>query len=187
MESCQIVVGVDWADEKHAVFLLDQRDRITESYSVDQTPEAVSEWVNSLHERFPDVSIAVCLEQKRGALIYALMKFDFLTLVPVNPNQLSNFRNALSASECKDDPDDAELLAELAAKHGEHLRVWKPDDEETRLLSFLSEDRRHFVDQRTALTNRLKTHLKQYFPQLLAICDVLHSSLACALLERGKQ
>ena len=66
------------------------------------------------------------------------MKFEFLTLVPVNPKQLARFREAISASEAKDDPEDAELLAELFAKHGEHLRAWKPDTQETRFLTLLS-------------------------------------------------
>ena len=184
MQSFRIVVGVDWADEKHAVFLLDQENGNREACEVQQTPEAITDWVASLRRRFSNCQIAVCLEQTRGALIYALMKFEFLTLVPINPKQLARFREAISASEAKDDPDDAELLAELFAKHGERLRAWKPDTEETRLLTLLSEDRRHLVDERTALTNRLKTHLKQYFPQVLELCASLHSQLACALLER---
>jgi transposase len=184
MKSFRVIVGVDWADERHAVCLIDQQQGIQELSEVDQTPEALAEWVASLRKRFPDTRIAVCVEQKRGALIYALMKYDFLVLLPVNPKQLARFREVLSASEAKDDPHDAQLLAELCAKHGEHLRVWKPDDEDTRLLGLLTEERRHLVDERTALKNRLKSCLKEYFPQALKLCKVLHSQLACELLAR---
>lgn len=184
MQTLQIVVGIDWADENHAVFLLDRQDGTREPCTVEQTPEAIADWVASLRRRFPDRQIAVCLEQTRGALIYALMKFEFLTLVPINPKQLARFREAISASESKDDPEDAELLAELYAKHGVRLRAWKPDTPETRFLTLLVEDRRHLVDERTALTNRLKSQLKQYFPQALQLFGTLYSQLACALLAR---
>lgn len=181
--SFQVAIGMDWADEKHDICLIDQEKGAKEFGRLEQTPEAISDWVHSLCRRFPDTQIAVCLEQSRGALIYALMKFEFLTLVPVNPKQLARFREALGSSGAKDDPQDAELLAELFVKHGERLRAWKPDTEETRLLTFLNEDRRSLVEERTALTNRLKSQLKQYFPQALQLCSTLHSPLACALLE----
>lgn len=184
MESFRVVLGVDWADEKHAVFLVDQGTGAREASEVEQTPEAIAEWMASLRERFPNTRIAVCIEQTRGGLIYALMRYEFLVLVPVNPKQLSRFREVVSASECKDDPDDAELLAELFVKHGDRFRAWKPADVETRLLTLLGEERRHLVDQRTTLKNRLKSLLKEYFPQVLVVCDLLHSALACALLTR---
>ena len=106
MQSFRVAVGVDWADEKHAVFLIDQKHNTKELCDLDQTPEAITHWANSLRERFPQTQIAISVEQSRGALIYALMKFDFLTLVPVNPKQLAKFREALGSSEAKDDPEE---------------------------------------------------------------------------------
>jgi transposase len=111
------------------------------------------------------------------------MQYEFLTLVPVNPKQLARFREALGCSGAKDDPGDAELLAELLAKHEQCLKVWKPDTQETRLLASLNEDRRNLVNQRRDLTSRLRSQLKQYFPQALQLLGTLHSSLACATLE----
>jgi transposase len=184
MESRRVIVGMDWGDEKHAVFLIDEATGSRKRQEVEQTPEAIADWVATLRQQFPDTPVVVCLEQTRGALIYALMKYELLTLVPVNPKQLARFREVIGASEAKDDPDDAEFLAELFAKHGSRLRVWKPDTTETRLLTLLSEDRRHCVDLRTGLTNQLKSQLKQYFPQALKLFDRLYSPLACALLER---
>ena len=54
MQSFRIVVGVDWADEKHAVFLIDQTRRYQRACAVEQTPEAIADWVASLRHRFPD-------------------------------------------------------------------------------------------------------------------------------------
>jgi transposase len=184
LKECAAVVGIDWADQQHATCLIELDRQISENGTLDQEPEAIGQWVAELQQRFPGQKIAVCLEQKRGALIYALMKFDCLILVPVNPKQLARFREALGPSGAKDDPTDAQLLAKLVLRHPEHFRPWQPDDEATRKIRLLSEDRRTFVDDRTALTNSLKSSLKQYFPLVLKITDRIFSNLACALLTR---
>ena len=185
LKSCAAFVGIDWADQEHAICLIDPKTQKSELTSIDQEPEAIDQWVTGLQQRFPGHKIAVCLEQKRGALIYALMKFDCLVLVPVNPKQLARFREALGPSGAKDDPTDAWLLAELLAKHSERLRPWQPDEVNTRKIRMLAEDRRNLVNQRTALTNRLKSRLKQYFPLALQVCGAsIYSKLACQLLIR---
>lgn len=182
---CAAFVGIDWADQEHAVCLIDSQTQTVEMDSLEQEPGAIDAWVAALQQRFPNKKIAVCLEQKRGALIYALMKFDCLILVPVNPKQLARFREALGPSGAKDDPTDAKLLAELLFKHSDRLRAWQPDDEDTRKIRLLAEDRRNLVDQRTALTNRLKARLKMYFPlALLVTGDRLYADLACQLLSK---
>ena len=39
-------------------------------------PEAIDHWARELAARFPGGKIAVCLEQSKGSLIYALLKYD---------------------------------------------------------------------------------------------------------------
>lgn len=185
IKNCAAFVGVDWADQTHATCLIEPGGSKPECGSLDQTPEAIDEWVASLQQRFPGQKIAVCLEQKRGPLIYALMKFECLVLVPVNPKQLARFREALGPSGAKDDPTDAGLLAQLVYMHSDHLRAWSPEDDVTRKIRLLCEDRRALVDQRTGLTNRLKSALKQYFPLALKVSgDRIYANLACHLLEQ---
>ena len=41
--------------------------------------------------------------------MYALQKYDFLVLFPVNPATLAKYRQAFTPSQAKDDPTDAEL------------------------------------------------------------------------------
>lgn len=185
LENCAAFVGIDWADQEHAICLIDPETGLLELTDLKQEPDAIDNWVVGLQQRFPGQMIAVCLEQKRGALIYALMKYDCLLLVPINPSQLASFRKALGPSGAKDDPTDARLLAQLLAKHTKNFRPWRPDEANTRKIRLLAEDRRNLVDQRTALTNRLTSRLKQYFPLALKVCgSCLHSNLACQLLLR---
>jgi transposase len=132
-----------------------------------QAAEPIAEWVAKLRERFGGRPVAVCIEQSRGALIFALMQYDFLMLCPINPSQLSAYRRALYPSGAKDDPTDAELIARFGREHFDRLRVWRPDDENSRVLRFLTEQRREWVGQRVALENQLRQRLKEAFPQAL--------------------
>jgi transposase len=177
-------VGLDWADQKHVVSLQEADSEQRQRFTLDQTPEALQTWIQLLRHRFAGQPVAIAVEQKRGALIYALMHVDFLRLYPVNPQTLSQFRKAFYPSGAKDDPTDADLLLEILMAHRQHLRVWVPDDELTRSIQLLTEDRRHLVDERTALTNQLMAALKTYFPQALDWFGDLHTARACAFLQR---
>lgn len=161
------LVGIDWADAKHDVCLLDCASGKREAAVIKHTPEELDQWADSLRRRYPGQQVAVCLEQARGPLVYALLKYDFLTLYPVNPKTLAKFREAFTTSRAKDDPGDAAYLADLLALHRDKLKAWLPDDEKTRTLQYLVEHRRRLVDDRSRISNRLTSLLKGYFPHIL--------------------
>lgn len=177
-------IGIDWADQTHFLSLCEAGSRTVERCQLDHKPEALSQWVNELQRRYPGRRIAVALEQSRGALVYALMKYEVLVLYPVNPKALAKFREAFYVSGVKDDPLDSDLLLELVTKHRDRLRSWQPDDELTRTITLLVEYRRQLVDTQTRLTNRLSDLLKLYFPQALDWAGDLATVQACDFLQR---
>ena len=160
-------VGLDWADQRHEIRLAAAGSASIESFTVEQKPAALHAWVAGLRARFPEGKIAVALEQSRGAVVYALMNYDFLLLYPIPPKTLARYREAFATSGAKCDPADADLLLELVHTHADRLRAWQPDDALTRQLRLLGEHRRKTVADRTRQTNRLRALLKTYFPQAL--------------------
>jgi transposase len=185
-----VIVGIDWADREHAVCLIDPHGRITLE-TLPQSPEAIDEWAGKLAARFPGQVIAIGIEQSKGALVHALLKYEHLRLYPVNPKQLARYREAINPSGSKDDPADARLLAQFLQHYGAQLRPLIPDTAATRQLGRLAEIRRKIVDERTRLTLQLSSTLKQYFPQLIELCstqplllDVLLRWPTLALLKR---
>src|SRR5215510_1953472 len=84
-DSIAAYVGIDWADRQHEVRMMVIETGKVESLRLKQTAEAISEWVDLLRTRFKGRRVAIAVEQRRGALIYALMSYDFLILYPVNP------------------------------------------------------------------------------------------------------
>jgi transposase len=175
-------VGIDWADKKHDI-CLQAADRTEREYLVlEHRPEAIEEWANDLRSRFDSRPVAVCLEQRKGPLIYALSKYEHLTLFPVNPQMLAKLRQAFTPSRAKDDPTDAALAVDILLLHRDRLRPWAPDDALTRKIRAMATARRELVEQRVAITNCLTANLKGYFPQALECFDTLDSMLACDLL-----
>jgi transposase len=184
MEQYAALIAIDWADQKHDISLCDQSTGKREQSIVKHTPAALQEWALALRQRFAGRPLAVCLEQSRGPLIYALLQYDFLVLYPINPATLAKYRQAFSTALGKDDPSDADYLLDLLEHHRERMRVWRPDDQKTRTLRLLVEQRRRLINDRTRLSNRLTALLKGYFPQVLDWFDDIRTLLVCAFLER---
>ncbi len=182
MEHFAALIGIDWSDTKHDVCLVDTATGSQELSIVKQQPASLDEWARGLRTRFHGEHLAVCLEQSRGPLIYALLKYDFLVLYPVNPKTLAKFREAFTPSRAKDDPTDAAYLVELLIHHRERLKQWLPDDEKTRTLQLLVEHRRRLVSDQTRISNRLTSLLKGYFPQVLAWFPDIRTTLVCDFL-----
>jgi hypothetical protein len=177
-------VAIDWADREHAWSLAVAGSGKRESGKLAQTPEAIEEWASSLAARFEQRPIAVALEQARGALLYALSKYQHLVLFPIHPSMSAKFRAAIYPSGAKDDPKDADLLLELLLWHRDRLRRWQPDNAETRQLQVLVERRRQLVNDKTAITNRIIDQLKLYFPQVLDWFDHMDAPMVEEFLPR---
>ena len=176
-------IGLDWADEKHDIWLRPKAGPAGHQI-IEHTPEALHEWVAQLRARFPEGQIALALETSRGALVYALMVYDFIVLYPINPKSLSSYREAFKVSGAKDDRTDARLLEDMLRQNLEQLRPLNPQDEGTRTLAGLTEKRRHLVDHRTAAVNQCHAELKCYYPLARNILEDLTTTLAATFLLR---
>ncbi len=183
MENFAALIAIDWADKQHAVSLYDETTAHREQTTIKHTPEALQDWALALRTRFQGQPIAVCLEQSRGPLIYALLKYDFFVLYPINPATLARYRKAFSPALGKDDPSDADYLLDLLQHHRDRLTPWRADDEKTRTLRYLVEQRRRLVNDGTRTTNRLTALLKSYFPQVLSWFSELRRTVVCDFLD----
>jgi transposase len=178
-------IGIDWADEKHAFSLQVAGQTHKETGTLEQKPEIIGPWVAKLRERFEGRPVAVALELSRGALIHALLAYDFLVIYPIHPTTVSKFREAFKSSGAKSDPLDTDQILEILTKHIKLLKPLNPDTEQTRLLGRLVEDRRKAVDLRTSHIQALLASLKEYFPQAIEVLnDNVTSRLAYDLLKK---
>jgi transposase len=177
-------IGLDWGDERHAVHLQAAEGGPVERVELEQKPDVLHAWVAQVRERFHGRPVGIAIEQRKGAVMHALMMYEFFVLYPVNPKALARYREAFRTSGAKDDPADAELLLDLLRKHRDQLRPWLPDTVEARTLQSLCEQRRKLVNHRVALTNRITSLLKQYFPQALDWVGDVASLQGCDFLRK---
>src|SRR5215475_2859516 len=140
-------IGLDWADQKHDLWIQPADISKREHRVLEQTPEELHSWVAQMRQRFQNGKIAMAIETSRGPVISALMAYDFIVLFPINPKALKDYRAAFSVSGAKDDRTDAQLLEEFVRLHRDRLKAWQPDTELTRKLGGLVLNRRHLVDQ----------------------------------------
>jgi transposase len=178
-----LLVGIDWADQQHSVCTI-AADGTAQLKTLPHDPDSINQWVCSLKQQASG-PILIALEQSRGALVHALLEHEDLHLYPLNPKQLARFREALYPSGGKNDPTDAELIARFLEHHRRQLRPYRPDSQETRKIALLAQTRRHLVEDRKRLVQRLTEALKQYFPLIQKLFPKrLASDLVLELLQR---
>lgn len=178
-------IGLDWADQQHDLWIRPAEGSRSEHLCLNQTPEALHEWIAKLRRRFPEGQVAIAVETSRGPVICALIAYDFIVLFPVNPKGLKDYRSAFCVSGAKDDRSDAQLLEELVRLHRDKLRALEPDDELTRKLAGFTEARRQLVDERTRIVNQLHAKLKIYYPLAETILgSQMNTPMAAEFLTR---
>ena len=176
-------VGIDWADTKHDICLQAANNDQREFDCIPHQVERIEQWALSLRKRFGG-PIAIALELSKGPIVSALQKYDFLVLFPVNPSTLAKYREAFTPSRAKDDPTDAELALDLLLRHPDRFQPLQPQSVAMRTLATLVEQRRNLVDDRVRITNRMRSALKQYYPQILEWFDRIDTPLFGDFISR---
>ena len=157
-------IGIDWADTKHDICLQAADSTQREFTVLPHRPADIDVWVATLRKRFRGQPVAICIETSRGALVYALQKYDFIVLFPINPATLAKYRQAFKPSRAKADPTDAQIALEILMNHRDKLKPLRPQSPAIRALTLLLEERRQIVDEQRRITNRMVSNLKQYYP-----------------------
>lgn len=185
MNTCDYaaLVAIDWGDTEHA-FALRIGDH-DEQGTIPAPPESVHGWLEALGQRCDHNPVALAIEAGRNAVMHALAGHPWLVIHPVNPSTSERFRKAFTPSGAKDDVPDALVLLAILAQHRDQLRPLRADTAQTRELAALTELRRGSVDRRTQFACKLRSTLKNSFPQALELCgDDLWTPLALDFLTR---
>jgi transposase len=177
-------ISFDWAVNQHAYSWRDSISGAHENGQVSAKPELFKQWLQQLHDRFSEHHFEVIVEMSKGALIWMLKDYDYVTIYPLNPICSNNFRKACRSSGAKDDPTDAELWLEYLRKHREHLRPYQVGSAHSRELDLLTSQRRGFVDRQTSVIQQLHAVLGEYYPQAPEFCGSLRCPMALAFMRK---
>ena len=178
-----LFIGIDWADQKHDCYVIDRGGKGFHR-EIAHSPDEIDAWITEMLALADGRPIAIMLEQSRGPLIHALMFREKVLLFPINPKQLVRYRESYPGGG-KDDPTDARYLARMLWERFATLTPWQPDDENTRLLAQLSQQRRKLVDGQTKLRLQLVALLKSYYPVVLELFGTVRQQpLLLSILSR---
>lgn len=175
-------VGLDWADTKHDVVVIDEAGRQVASKQVSHTKTGIETLIAFL-TAIPGLSdkdqLACILETTRGLLITALLEAGF-TVYPVHPKTVDRRRGAAGA---KTDQIDAYLLAKLGRSELADLRPLRPDSPQIAELKDLTRDQDGLVQMQTRLVNQMTACLKAYYPVALKLFTKLQQSSTLIFLQ----
>lgn len=158
-------VGLDWGTASHAVHAYRPGDARHCKFAVPHTPQGLRELAARLRE-LGEVG-GVALETTHGLVVRGLLDGGF-PVYPVNPKVSKAWRASCGAAAAKSDGGDARVLAEGLWQHRGELRPVRHGEDKTRQLARLVEAEKRFIDDRTALVQRLVDLLRRYHPQMLA-------------------
>lgn len=165
-------LGVDWADQTHAVWVVDERGTKVATRTVPHTAEGLSEWGRELDEwRAQGIELWAAIERREGRVVDFMLDHG-VAVYPVNPKALDRARDRFRQSGAKDDRFDARVLADFLRTDHAHLQALLPSSDAAQELKLLTEDYQRQIRQQTRLVNQLTYALKAYYPRALEMADL---------------
>jgi transposase len=175
--------GIDWASERHAVCVLDDAGRKATAFQIAHTADGFDQLVARLRRYGDPAGLPVAIERPDGRLVDRLLEAGH-PVVAVHPNAINAWRDAEVLSGAKNDPGDAELIAEYLRLRHHRLRVLAPFSAHTRALRAVVRTRDDLVEARVAATNQLAACLDGFWPGAKGVFADLESPIALDFLAR---
>ena len=181
---CQrYTVGLDWAQETHAVCVIDAAGEIVGRFDVRHDRKGLADLVRRLLRFGEPTVVPIALERPSGLLVDALVEAGFV-VVPIHPNVVKACRSRYSTVHAKSDPGDAYLLADLLRTDGHRFQPLRPLSDDVRALRAKVRGRDDLVAERVAVANQLRSLLESYWPGAVAIFADIDSPIALSFVER---
>ena len=176
-------VGIDVASEKHDCCILNEKKKIIRSFSFLNSPDGFQSLLSALSGIQPD-EIKIGLE---ATGIYSENLSVFLrrkgfNVTTINPLLLKKHQCATTLRKTKTDKADAKGIALFIAEEG--FQPDLPVSYHIQELKSLTRARFSFVQDRSALKNKVKRLVVLLFPELLEHFSDIFGASATALLKQ---
>lgn len=166
-----LFLGNDWAEAHHDIELQDESGRVLARR---RFPDGVA-GLAQVHALVADHlgdddepgSVLVGIETDRGPWVQALVAAGY-TVYPINPLQVSRYRERHATSGAKSDPGDAHVLAEIVRTDRAHHRPAAGDSEQAVVVKTLARTHQMMIWTRQRQTNQLRSMLREFYPAAVA-------------------
>ena len=164
-----VFCGIDRAEDHHDIALAGRDGKLLARRRISDDAAGLAELLALLaeHGDSPGDRIPVAIETPRGLLV-ACLRAAGRPVYPINPMAVARYRDRHSVSGKKSDHGDSVVLAGvLRTDIGMH-RPLPADTELAQAIAVLARAQQDAVWDRTQAHNRLRSHLREYFPGFLA-------------------
>lgn len=172
--------GVDWATDTHAICVVDDHGQVRVEFDVANTADGLAELCRRV-ERAGARRVAI--ERPDGPVVDALLESG-LDVVVVASRSVKALRERYGTSGNKSDRSDAFVLADCLRTDGHRWRSLEPDSPPTVTLRCHVRARKDLVENRVAVANQLRAHLRIVFPGAVGLFKDIDSPISLRFLER---
>jgi transposase len=163
-----VFCGIDWAEDHHDVAIVDRDGTLLARRRVSDDASGLAQLLGLLAEHGDTAEdlIPVAIETPRGLLV-ACLRATGRKVYPVNPMAVARYRDRHSVSGGKSDKGDSLTLANVLRTDMHAHRPLPADSELAQAIAVLARAQQDAVWDRTAAHNKLRSHLREYFPGFL--------------------
>ena len=164
-----VFCGIDWAEDHHDIALVDHDGQILARQRITDDAAGLARLLELLaqHGDSPDDPVPVAIETPRGLLV-ACLRATGRRVYPVNPMSVARYRDRHSVAGRKSDKGDAAVLANVLRTDLHAHRPLPADSELAQAVAVLARAQQDAVWDRTTAHNKLRSHLREYYPGFLA-------------------
>lgn len=164
-----VTCGIDWASDHHDVALVDADGKLVAKARIGDDAAGFARLVRLLAEHGDDPlePIPVAIETSRGLLV-ANLRASGRPVYTINPMAAARYRERHAVSRKKSDHLDAMSLARILRTDRALHRVLPADSELAKAIAVLARAQQDAVWDRTQAGNKLRAHLREYYPGFLA-------------------
>ena len=163
------VCGIDWAEDHHDIALVDRDGALLARQRIGDDAAGLTTLLALLAEHGDHVEdpISVAIETPRG-LLTACLRATGRRVFPINPMAVARYRDRHSVAGRKSDHGDAVVLANILRTDAHAHRPLPADSELVQSIAVLARAQQDAVWARTTAHNKLRSHLREYYPGFLA-------------------
>jgi transposase len=165
----EVFCGIDWAEDHHDIALVDRDGQLLARRRISDDAAGLAALLDVLaaHGGSAGDPIPVAIETPRG-LLTACLRATGRKVYPINPMAVARYRDRHSIAGRKSDHGDAVVLANVLRTDLHAHRPLPADSELAQAIAVLARAQQDAVWARTAAHNKLRSHLREYYPGFLA-------------------
>jgi transposase len=165
----EVYCGIDWAEDHHDIALVDRDGELLARHRISDDAAGLAALLALLaeHGDSAEYPVPVAIETPRGLLV-ACLRATGRPVYPVNPMAVARYRDRHSVAGRKSDHGDAVVLANILRTDLHAHRPLPADSELAQAIAVLARAQQDAVWDRTQAHNRLRSHLREYYPGFLA-------------------